>query len=84
MPELTGACLCGRLRYTITAEPVMSAVCHCRDCQRFTIAEEPGTRPGLGILNVGTLDDPKSVMRAREVFCGDALRWVQVGGDMER
>ena len=36
MANITGGCLCAKLRYSISAEPVMCAVCHCRDCQRFT------------------------------------------------
>jgi len=102
MPELKGGCLCGAVRYSTTTEPLRSAVCHCRDCQRFTgsafgalvyvpketltiegtktftslggggkpmmrhfcpecgstIAQEPGTRPGLVVLHGGSLDDP--------------------------
>lgn len=30
----TGKCLCGAVSYEITAEPVMTAVCHCKNCQR--------------------------------------------------
>ena len=129
MPELRGGCLCGAVRYSTTAEPVTSGVCHCRDCQKFTgsafgalvyvpketlmlegttktftspggsgkpmlrhfcpecgssIAQEPGTRPGIVVLNIGTLDDPKSITPAREIFCDDALPWVQTIGDMPR
>jgi hypothetical protein len=31
---LTGGCLCGEIRYRITAAPVETQYCHCRMCQR--------------------------------------------------
>jgi len=33
--ERTGGCLCGQVRYRLTAEPVMSRICWCRDCQHI-------------------------------------------------
>jgi hypothetical protein len=33
---LTGRCLCGSVSYSVAAEPLASAVCHCADCQRQT------------------------------------------------
>ena len=32
--DLTGGCLCGEVRYRITAAPVEAQYCHCRMCQR--------------------------------------------------
>lgn len=29
-----GGCLCGKIRYTLNAEPLATALCHCTNCQR--------------------------------------------------
>ena len=34
MARITGGCLCGAIRYSTEAQPLMTAVCHCRKCQR--------------------------------------------------
>ena len=36
MPQMTGGCLCGQVRYTANAEPMFAGVCHCKDCQKET------------------------------------------------
>jgi hypothetical protein len=34
MAELAGGCLCGQVRYSTTADPIFTGVCHCKDCQK--------------------------------------------------
>lgn len=36
MAKIQGSCLCGSVRYASNAEPVMTAVCHCKHCQKQT------------------------------------------------
>jgi len=36
MSKITGSCLCGSVKYAADAEPAMTVVCHCADCQRQT------------------------------------------------
>lgn len=34
MTDLVGGCLCGEVRYSTAAEPVFTAICHCKNCQK--------------------------------------------------
>jgi hypothetical protein len=36
MSKIRGGCLCGAVRYSTDAEPLLTAVCHCKNCQRQT------------------------------------------------
>lgn len=40
----TGGCVCGAVRYEVSAAPLMMFKCHCRDCQHVTGG---GFVPGL-------------------------------------
>src|SRR5262249_29877907 len=60
-----------------------SCACSVPECGS-SIAEAPSTRPGMLILNAGTLDDPTSVRPRFELYCDRTLPWVQLGGEMRR
>ena len=36
MTKAQGRCLCGHIRYQVSAEPLRTTVCHCTFCQRAT------------------------------------------------
>jgi hypothetical protein len=36
MTALTGGCLCGAIRYTVSVPITELRMCHCRDCQKST------------------------------------------------
>ena len=36
MREMTGGCLCGKVRYSVNADPAIVVVCHCKNCQKQT------------------------------------------------
>lgn len=36
MPELTGRCMCGSVRFTVRGEVLASGHCHCESCRRIT------------------------------------------------
>ena len=55
----------------------------CPECGS-SIAEEPGTRRGIIILNVGAFDDPTVAKPGREIFRRDALPWIEVHGEIPR
>ena len=82
MATITGQCLCGRVRYTVTGDPAFSGVCHCRNCQRYTgSAFEPVMAFPADAVNVqgeiktyqDTGDSGKPVYRRFCPNCGSGL-----------
>lgn len=75
-----GGCRCGRLRFRVTAAPIMTAVCHCTGCQRMsggafsTTAMIPveGFAVVAGEPVVGGLKGPE----IHHQHCPDCLSWV--------
>ena len=83
MPDLplTGACLCGRVRYEVT-EPLVSAYyCHCTRCQRRTgsaAAASARVAPGSFRVTAGeellaSWDPPEGFKKVFCSACGGAL-----------
>ena len=36
MTDMHGGCLCGKVRYKVSADPIFTGVCHCTNCQKGT------------------------------------------------
>ncbi|HSA81781.1 MAG TPA: GFA family protein [Geminicoccaceae bacterium] len=71
-PSLEGGCLCGAVRYQISAEPRDAGYCHCRMCQRSTGAP---VAPWLTVASVAFAwisGEPavyRSSAKAERLFC---------------
>ncbi|MGN1288550.1 MAG: GFA family protein, partial [Bradyrhizobium sp.] len=74
MGNVTGGCHCGEIRYEVTGEPVVHALCHCSDCRRHAGA------PMVGLVMVAedalkvTKGEPRiyrSSEHGRRHFCAN-------------
>lgn len=72
----TGGCYCGELRYEVNGEPVVRAICLCRECQRIAGGGPNYSMTVLAQSFAYTLGKPKIFARSdidpavgRE-FCG--------------
>ena len=59
MVDAEGGCLCGKVRYKVSAEPVFAGVCHCKNCQKgsgsaFSVVL---AIPSAGLTVTGTLKE---------------------------
>src|SRR5579862_9820376 len=81
--EQEGGCACGKVRYRLTAAPLIVHACHCRDCQRLSGGAfalnlwierrfvEAGDAPLRSVMLTAGSGKPHEVFRCPE--CGTAL-----------
>jgi len=75
----TGQCLCGQVKYQLSNPPLVTGVCHCKNCQRqagsafSTLAAVAKADFDLrqGQLKLYQDDDTASGNPVQRFFCGD-------------
>ena len=82
MAELKGSCRCGKVQYTVNADPIFTGICHCTSCRKSTgsaYATVVGVpTPALTVTgNMTTFDDVgdsgKSTHRSFCPVCGSTI-----------
>jgi hypothetical protein len=76
-----GGCLCGAVRYRLTAPPLAVYTCHCRDCQRASgagelsmpVQRETLEHSGKLVHFDKTADSGRAVRMFRCAACGTRL-----------
>jgi hypothetical protein len=68
--EITGGCLCGKVRYRVSAAPYVMRVCWCRVCQYLGAGDHTVNLafPSNAIRIEGTLSDYRSVADSGRVM----------------
>lgn len=75
--SLTGGCLCGAIRFELTAPPTSAGYCHCTRCQRRTgAAASPQARIDGGTLRLLRGEERLKIWRHpdggfEKHFCGE-------------
>ncbi|QEW20014.1 hypothetical protein LA6_002207 [Marinibacterium anthonyi] len=75
-----GGCICGALRFRVTAQPMMTMACHCVTCQKMTggafstsvMVSEDGFEVTAGSPVVGGLKGPE----IHHMHCPECHSWV--------
>ena len=84
MPNIVGGCLCDAVRYESEAEPILTAVCHCRDCQKQTssafsvlvvVPKDSLRTEGRALASVQTVGEDTGLRTTRSFCpeCGSAI-----------
>ncbi|MAU61884.1 GFA family protein [Parvibaculum sp.] len=74
-----GGCLCGKVRFRITAPPLLTMACHCKGCQRLTASAfslsaavpSGGFELVQGEPVIGALHGPH-----KHYFCDYCMSWL--------
>jgi hypothetical protein len=77
---LSGSCRCGELRFTVTADPLITAACHCTGCQKMSSSayslsamfSTAAFAVTAGTPVVGGLHGPD----LHHMFCPHCMTWV--------
>ena len=67
LKRLTGGCLCGSVRYSISEQPQRGYICHCRFCHKQT---GMGARPAISVDKASIEIHGDSVAQYKHVIPG--------------
>jgi hypothetical protein len=76
----SGHCRCGKVRFRISAPPILTMACHCRGCQRMSASAfslsaaipVDGFEVTQGEPVIGGMHDPE----LRHFFCPHCMSWM--------
>lgn len=72
--KIEGGCLCGKIRYVLTTDPIHSTMCHCSDCRRASGAQSVSWTTGPVNSYIVSQGEPKQYNSSPNVvrtFCSD-------------